>query len=78
VSRVLPDAELRAEALKFAREIAKQPPQAITLMKRAVYHGLSGGTLASHLDMISSHMAVVFDTPEFQERLNAFLARQKQ
>ena len=78
VSRVVPDAELRAEALKFAREIAKQPPQAITLMKRAVYHGLSGGTLASHLDMISSHMAVVFDTPEFQERLNAFLARQKQ
>jgi len=41
-----------------------------------VYHGLTG-TLAAHLDMISSHMAVVFDTPEFNERLNAFHARKK-
>ncbi len=77
VSRVLPDAEVRNEAMKLARSIAAQPPQAISLMKRAVYHGLSGGTLAAHLDMISSHMAVVFDTPEFNERLAAFHARAK-
>jgi enoyl-CoA hydratase/carnithine racemase len=77
VSRVLPDAEVRAEAMKLARSIAAQPPQAVSLMKRAVYHGLSGGTLAGHLDMISSHMAVVFDSPEFNERLAAFMARAK-
>lgn len=77
VTRVVPDAEVRAEAMKLARNVAAQPPQAVTLMKRAVYHGLAGGSLASHLDMISSHMAVVFDTPEFNERLAAFKARAK-
>ena len=76
VNRVVADAEVRNEALKLARQIAVQPPQAVTLMKRAVYHGLTG-TLAAHLDMISSHMAVVFDTPEFNDRLNAFHARKK-
>lgn len=77
VSRVVADAEVRSEALKLARSIAAQPPHAISLMKRAVYQGLSGGTLAAHLDMISSHMAVVFGTQEFNDRLNAFHARRK-
>ncbi len=77
VTRVVPDAEVRVEAMKLAHSLAAQPPQAVQMMKRAVYHGLSGGTLASHLDMISSHMAVVFDSPEFQQRLQNFLARQK-
>lgn len=77
VTRIVPDAEVRAEAMKLARNVAAQPPQAISLTKRAVYHGLSGGSLASHLDMISSHMAIAFDTPEFRERLAAFKARAK-
>jgi enoyl-CoA hydratase/carnithine racemase len=77
VNRVVPDAEVRNEAMKLARSIAAQPPQAVSLMKRAVYQGMSGGTLASHLDMISSHMAIVFGTPEFNDRLNAFHARKK-
>ena len=77
VSRVVPDADVRSEAMTLARSIAAQPPQAVSLMKRAVYHGLAGGTLAAHLDMISSHMAVVFDTPEFNQRLDAFKARKK-
>ncbi len=76
VNRVVADAEVRNEGLKLARQIAAQPPQAVSLMKRAVYHGMSG-TLAAHLDMISSHMAIVFDTPEFNQRLNAFHARNK-
>lgn len=77
VNRVLPDAELRDEAMKLARNIAAQPPHAVSLMKRAVYQGMSGGTLAAHLDMISSHMAIVFGTQEFNDRLNAFHARKK-
>lgn len=76
VNRVVADADVRSNALTLARQIAAQPPQAVALMKRAVYQGLSG-TLAAHLDMVSSHMAVVFDTPEFNERLNAFHARRK-
>ena len=77
VTRVVLDAEVRVEAMRLAHSLAAQPPQAVQMMKRAVYHGLSGGTLASHLDMISSHMAVVFDSPEFQQRLQNFLAQQK-
>jgi len=77
VNHVVADAEVRNEGLKLARQIAAQPPQAVSLMKRAVYHGMSGGTLAGHLDMISSHMAIAFDTPEFNQRLNAFHARKK-
>jgi enoyl-CoA hydratase/carnithine racemase len=76
VNRVVADADVRSDALTLARQIAAQPPQAVALMKRAVYQGLSG-TLAAHLDMVSSHMAVVFDTPEFNERLTAFHARRK-
>ena len=76
VSRVVADADVRSEALTLARRIASQPPQAVALMKRAVYHGMTG-TLSAHLDMISSHMAIVFDTPEFQQRLQAFHARRK-
>ncbi|HTD89846.1 MAG TPA: enoyl-CoA hydratase-related protein [Burkholderiales bacterium] len=76
VNRVVADADVRSEALALARQIAAQPPQAVALMKRAVYHGLTG-TLAAHLDMVSSHMVVVFDTPEFNQRLNAFHARRK-
>ncbi len=77
VSQVVADSDVRSAALTLARQIAAQPPQAVALMKRAVYQGLAGGTLAAHLDMISSHMAVVFDTPEFNARLNAFHARRK-
>ncbi len=77
VSRVVPDADLRNEAMALARSVAAQPREAVAMMKRAVYHGLSGGTLASHLDMLASHMAVVFGTPEFDERLAAFHARSK-
>ncbi len=76
VDHVVTDTEVLTAALKLARQIAAQPPQAIALTKRAVYHGLTG-TLAAHLDMISSHMAVVFDTPEFNQRLEAFKARHK-
>ena len=76
VNHVVADAEVRTEGLKLARAIAAQPAQAVSMTKRAVYHGLTG-TLAGHLDMISSHMAVVFGTAEFNERVNAFHARKK-
>lgn len=76
VNRVVADADVLATARELAREIAAQPPEAIALTKRAVYQGLSA-QLAAHLDMISSHMAVLYDTPEFRERLRAFRERKK-
>lgn len=76
VNRVVADADVLATARELAREIAAQPPEAIALTKRAVYQGLST-PLAAHLDMISSHMAVLYDTPEFRERLRAFRERKK-
>ena len=76
VNRVVADDDLRREALTLARQIAAQPPQAIAMMKRAVYQGFTS-TLAGHLDMIASHMSVAFDSPEFKARLKAFHARHK-
>ncbi len=76
VSQLVAETQVLETSLKLARHIAAQPKHAISLMKRAVYHGLTG-TLAAHLDMISSHMAVVFDTEEFTSRLEAFHSRRK-
>ena len=76
VNRVVPDAEVLTVALKLAADIAGQAQQAIRITKRAVYEGLTG-SLASHLDSVASHMAVLFDTPDFQARLRAFKERRK-
>ncbi|MBI2872202.1 MAG: enoyl-CoA hydratase/isomerase family protein [Chloroflexi bacterium] len=40
VSRVVPDAELMSAAMELAQEIAKGPPIALSLTKRAVWRGL--------------------------------------
>ena len=76
VSRVVDDGQALAEAVKLAERIAKQPTEAVRMMKRATIQGFST-TLDSHLDMISSHMAVLEDSPSFKERVAAFQARRK-
>jgi len=76
VNRVVPDAQTLVVALKLAAEIAGQPQEAIRITKRSVYQSLSN-SLASHLDSVASHMAVLYDTPEFRARLKAFRDRRK-
>ena len=77
VNRVVPDAELMESAHKLAADIAAQPKEAIQFFRRAAYQG-QGQTLYSHLDMVSSHMAVLRGTTEHQERVAAFRERRRQ
>lgn len=76
ISRAVDDGQALAEALKLATRIAKQPTEAVRMMKRAAVQSFST-TLDSHLDMVSSHMAVLEDSPMFKERVAAFQARRK-
>ncbi len=74
VNRTVEDAELIAITTEIARKIASQSPQAVRFFKRAVYQGQMS-SLAMHLDMVSSHMAVLEDTPEHHAALDALAAR---
>jgi len=74
INRAVPDADLMAEARKLALRIAAQPPQAIRMFKRAVYQSMQS-PLATHLDMVGSHMGVLSETPEHKALLSAFLTR---
>ena len=77
VNRVVADADVLTAALELAAGIAAQAQHAIRITKRSVYQALANGSLASHLDAVSSHMAVLYDTREFRERLKAFRERKK-
>jgi len=71
VNRVVPDADLSAVSRTLAKQIAAQPKDSIQFYRRAAYQGETQ-TLYSHLDMISSHMAVLRGTPENHARIAAF------
>jgi len=75
-NRVVPDDQLIPTVMQTARAIAAQPQEAIRCFKRAVYQSYSM-PLAAHLDMVSSHMAVVIDTPDHRAKVDEFLARRK-
>jgi len=74
VNQVVPDSELIDVTMTLAKQIAKQPQQAICMYKRAVYQSQTLA-LTTHLDMVSSHMAVLQGTAEFAERVDAFRGR---
>jgi enoyl-CoA hydratase/carnithine racemase len=76
VNRVVPDAELLDASLDMARRIAAQPTAAIRMGKRAAIHGLTA-TLSGHLDAVSSHMAVLYEHPDFRSRLANLQTRLK-
>jgi 2-(1,2-epoxy-1,2-dihydrophenyl)acetyl-CoA isomerase len=71
VNRVVPAARLAEETRALARRIAAGPQVAIRLTKRLVYQSLRLD-LRTHLDLVSSHMAVVRDTDDHQEGVRAF------
>ncbi|MDO8440340.1 MAG: enoyl-CoA hydratase-related protein [Polaromonas sp.] len=74
VNRVVPDNELMAATYELARTIAAKPQQAVRFFRRAVYQSQTMA-LATHLDMVSSHMAVLEDTPEHRDGIAAFRNR---
>lgn len=74
VNRVVKDTELMTATYALAHEIAAQPQQAVRFFKRMVYQSQTIPLLA-HLDMVSSHMAVLQDTADHRAKLDAFRAR---
>ena len=76
VNRVVPHARLMKETIALAEKIANRPPLAIRMMKRAVYQSQMA-TLRSHLDCISSHMAILSETHDHREAARAFLEKRK-
>ncbi|MFA7270685.1 MAG: enoyl-CoA hydratase-related protein [Sterolibacterium sp.] len=76
VNRVVPDDQVMKASLELARKIAGQPQEAVRYYKRAVRHSMNT-TLAAHLDMVSSHMAVLQHTADHCDRVNAFLSRSR-
>ncbi|MGE0153673.1 MAG: enoyl-CoA hydratase/isomerase family protein [Reyranellaceae bacterium] len=77
VNHVTADGTCLEEAMKLAARIARQPTHAIRFTKRAVYQG-QAGDLRGHLDMVSSHMSVLEDMPDFRARVEAFKSRRRQ
>lgn len=71
VNRVVPAAELGPATYELARRIAEGPQVAIRMIKRLVYQS-ARLDLATHLDLVSSHMAVVRQTRDHAEGVAAF------
>lgn len=71
VNRVVAASQLGEETYALARRIADGPQVAIRLIKRLAYQSLTLD-LITHLDLVSSHMAVVRETEDHREGIRAF------
>jgi enoyl-CoA hydratase/carnithine racemase len=76
VNRVVPHESLMNETMKLARKIAAMPPQAVRMMKRAVYQSL-GCALRTHLDYVSSQLSLLSETEDHREAARSFLEKRK-
>jgi enoyl-CoA hydratase/carnithine racemase len=74
VNRVVPSAALAEATYALARQIADGPQVAIRLTKRLVYQS-TRLDLRTHLDLVSSHMAIVRQTADHAEGIAAFRER---
>jgi enoyl-CoA hydratase/carnithine racemase len=71
VNRVVPAAELHEATYAFAAQVAHGPQVPIRMIKRLVYQSMRLD-LRTHLDLVSSHMAVVRETADHKEGVQAF------
>jgi 2-(1,2-epoxy-1,2-dihydrophenyl)acetyl-CoA isomerase len=71
VNHVVPAAELRDYTYALAARIAEGPQVPIRMIKRLVYQSLRLD-LRTHLDLVSSHMAVARKTADHVEGVRAF------
>ena len=76
LNRIVPHDRLMEETMTLAEKISNKPPLAIRLMKRAVYQAQTS-TLRSHLDYISSQLALLSETQDHQEAAKSFLEKRK-
>jgi 2-(1,2-epoxy-1,2-dihydrophenyl)acetyl-CoA isomerase len=79
VNHVAPAGTALAQATALAERIARQPTHAVRFTKRAALQAMTGqASLRSHLDTVSSHMAVLEDLPDFKQRVEAFRKRRRE
>jgi enoyl-CoA hydratase/carnithine racemase len=71
VNKVVPAGDLRQYTGELARRIADGPQVAIRMIKRVAYQSLRLD-VRTHLDLVSSHMAVVRETEDHKEGVQAF------
>jgi len=71
VNRVVPAGDLTQQTRDFAEQLAGGPQIPIRMIKRLVYQSLRLD-LRTHLDLVSSHMAVVRETADHAEGVAAF------
>jgi len=74
VNRVFPASELAEQTHRFARRLASGPARATRITKRLVRQSLNTD-LATSLDLVSSHMALVTRSEEHREGVRAFLEK---
>jgi len=74
VSKVVPDGELMAAAREVATRIAKMPPLALKLAKRAVYHGLDS-SFDTSLEYVAFARFVAAQAGETDEGIKAFVEK---
>jgi enoyl-CoA hydratase len=74
VNRVVPAAELQAQALALAQQIASKPPLAVRLAKQAIDKGQQTD-LHTALAFELYAAAILFDTEDRKEGMKAFLEK---
>ncbi|RFU62794.1 enoyl-CoA hydratase [Peribacillus saganii] len=76
VDYVYPAEELFEKTVEFANVLCEKPQNALKMIKRLVKNH-DKISLRNHLDMVSSHMAVVTDTHEYIELLKQMKSSKK-
>ncbi|MDQ0340833.1 2-(1,2-epoxy-1,2-dihydrophenyl)acetyl-CoA isomerase [Caldalkalibacillus uzonensis] len=76
VNHVFPRETFMEQTMDLARQIASGPQIAIRMIKRSVRQSMKTD-LETALDLISSHMAIVTETEDHKEGVNAFLEKRK-
>ena len=76
ISRVVPPEHFYAEALKYARNLAKKPPVALKLAKESVLKAYET-TLAEGLEHERKLFYMLFATEDQQEGMTAFVEKRK-
>lgn len=77
VNKVFPEEKLMEEASALAHKIAKMPPLALTISKRALYQGLRAPDLASQLQYETLALVHLFGTYDHEEGVRAFLEKRE-
>lgn len=77
VNRVVPHDKLMEETMALAARVAKGPPIAMALAKRAVYKGLGARDLESHLEYEHSLIWACFQTEDHKEGVRAFMEKRE-